>query len=126
MNNRLQGKKVAVIGLGISNIAVVTYLLKQDLAQLSICDTRLNPPYAEEVPGGIDFNLGPLNVEQLKTYDMLVVSPGLSINMPELKEAAAAGVEIVGDVELFAAEVKAPVIGITGSNGKSTVTALVG
>ena len=126
MNNRLQGKKVAVIGLGISNIAAVTYLLKQDLAQLSIFDTRLNPPYAEEVPGGIDFNLGPLNVEQLKTYDMLVVSPGLSINMPELKEAAAAGVEIVGDVELFAAEVKAPVIGITGSNGKSTVTALVG
>lgn len=126
MNNALQGKKVAVIGLGISNIAVVTYLLKQELAQLSVFDTRLNPPYAEEVPSGIEFNLGPLNVEQLKTYDLLVVSPGLSINMPELKAAAEAGVEIVGDVELFAHEAEAPVIGITGSNGKSTVTALVG
>ena len=124
--DRLKGKKVAVIGLGISNIAVVTYLLKHDLKKLSVFDTRTNPPYAEEVPGGIDFNLGPLNVEQLKGYDMLVVSPGLSINLPELKAAAEAGVEIVGDVELFASEVKVPVVGITGSNGKSTVTALVG
>lgn len=124
--NRLQGKKVAVIGLGISNIAVITYLLKQDLAKLSIFDTRLNPPYAEEVPGGIDFQLGPLQPELLKTFDILVVSPGLSISLPELKAAAEAGVEIVGDVELFADEVNAPVIGITGSNGKSTVTALVG
>lgn len=126
MNNRLQGKKIAVIGLGISNIAVVTYLLKQDLKKLSIFDTRTNPPYAEEVPGGIDFNLGPLDGELLKTYDMLVVSPGLSINKPELKAAADAGVEIVGDIELFASEVNVPVVGITGSNGKSTVTALVG
>lgn len=57
---------------------------------------------------------------------MLVVSPGLSINMPEIKAAADAGVEIVGDIELFAFEAKAPIVAITGSNGKSTVTALIG
>ncbi len=124
--DRYQGKKIAVVGLGVSNIAVVSYLLRHDIKKLSLFDTRTNPPYAEEVPGGVDFNLGPLNVELLKTYDMLVVSPGLSINMPEIKAAEAAGAEIVGDIELFAHEVKAPVVAITGSNGKSTVTALTG
>lgn len=126
MQNRLQGKKVAVVGLGISNIAAISYLLKQDLSGLSVFDTRTNPPYTEELPGNIDFHLGPLDAELLKQYDMLVVSPGLSTYTPELKVARDAGAEIVGDIELFAGEAKAPVIGITGSNGKSTVTALVG
>ena len=126
--DRLTGKKVAVIGLGISNVAVISYLLTQDLKQLSIFDTRTNPPYAEEVPAVVDLRLGALNPDVLKQFDMLVVSPGLSIHMPEIVAAAAAGVEIVGDVELFASanKGKAPVIGITGSNGKSSVTALVG
>ena len=126
--NRIQGKKIAVIGLGISNVAVVSYLLKHDIKQLSIFDTRNNPPYAEEIPSGVDLKLGPLMPEVLSQYDMLVVSPGLSVNLPPIKAAAAAGVEIVGDIELFAQEVngKARVVGITGSNGKSTVTALVG
>ena len=126
--NRIQGKKIAVIGLGISNVSVVTYLLKHDIKQLSIFDTRNNPPYAEEVPSGVDLKLGPLDPKVLAQYDMLVVSPGLSINLPAIKEAHDAGVEVVGDIELFASEVngKARVVGITGSNGKSTVTALVG
>ena len=126
--NRIQGKKIAVIGLGISNVSVVTYLLKHDIKQLSIFDTRNNPPYAEEVPSGVDLKLGPLDPEVLARYDMLVVSPGLSIKLPAIKAAQEAGVEIVGDIELFASEVngKARVVGITGSNGKSTVTALVG
>lgn len=124
--DKLQGKKVAVVGLGISNIAVISYLLKHDLKQLSVFDTRPNPPYAEEVPRGVDINFGPLNAEQLSSYDMIVVSPGLALSTPELKAAADAGVQIVGDVELFAHECKAPVVAITGSNGKSTVTALIG
>lgn len=126
--DRLTGKKIAVIGLGISNIAVVSYLLKHDIKSLSVFDTRANPPYAEEIPSGVDVKLGPLDARVLKSFDLLVVSPGLSINLPELQAAAKAGVEIVGDIELFADEVngKAQVIGITGSNGKSTVTALMG
>lgn len=126
MQERLKGKKVAVIGLGISNIAVISYLLKQDITGLAVFDTRTNPPYADELPSGVDFHLGPLNAEVLKKFDMLVVSPGLSIHRPEIAAAAESGAEIVGDIELFAYEAKAPVVGITGSNGKSTVTALVG
>ena len=127
MNKDLNGKKIAVLGLGISNVAVISYLLKHDLKALGVYDTRANPPYVDDLPSGIDLRLGPLNIEELKTYDMLVVSPGLSISLPEIAAAGNAGVEIVGDVELFGREVTdVPIIGITGSNGKSTVTALVG
>lgn len=125
MNTNLNGMKVAVVGLGISNIAVIGYLLKHDLKRLSVFDTRMNPPYVDEIPRGVDLNLGPLNTEELLKFDLIVCSPGLSIHLPELEAAAQAGVRIIGDIELFAFEAKAPVIGITGSNGKSTVTALV-
>ena len=57
---------------------------------------------------------------------MVVISPGISIYNEVIEEVASSGVEIVGDIELFAREAKAPVIGITGSNGKSTVTSLTG
>lgn len=123
---KISGKKIAVVGLGISNVAVISYLLKQDIAKLSVFDTRANPPYADEIPGGIDFHLGPLDVNLLKEYDMLVVSPGLSCNIPELVEARKSGVDVVGDIELFAYLKTGTNVGITGSNGKSTVTALVG
>lgn len=126
MNASLNKKSVAVIGLGISNIAVISYLLKHDLKKLSIFDTRANPPYVDELPGGIDLRLGPLDAKELCTYDVLVVSPGLSVRLPEIAKAKDNGALVVGDIELFAFEAKAPVIGITGSNGKSTVTALLG
>ena len=126
MNPALNGKKVAVIGLGISNIACINYLLKHDLDKLSVFDTRENPPHIEELPVGMDFHLGPISAEELKNYDILVLSPGLSISMPEVVEAQKSGCQVVGDIELFAYEAKAPIIGITGSNGKSTVTTLVG
>lgn len=126
MNTALNGKKIAVIGLGISNIACINYLLKHDLKKLSVFDTRENPPHIEDLPVGIDFHLGPINTQELQNYDLLVLSPGLSINMPEIVEAQKNGAKVVGDIELFAFEAKAPVIGITGSNGKSTVTTLVG
>ncbi len=124
MNSHLEHKRVAVVGLGISNISAIGYLLKHNLKALSVFDTRVNPPYVEELPSGIDFHLGALDGKLLATFDVLVLSPGLSVNLPEIRQAADAGVKIVGDVELFAAEAKAPVSGITGSNGKSTVTAL--
>lgn len=58
--------------------------------------------------------------------DLIVSSPGIALATPQLQQAASAGVEIVGDIELFARAVEKPVVAITGSNGKSTVTSLVG
>lgn len=86
----------------------------------------MNPPHVGDLPVGVDLRLGPLNAEELKQFDMVVISPGISIYNEVIEEVASSGVEIVGDIELFAREAKAPVIGITGSNGKSTVTSLTG
>lgn len=126
MNKELDHKKVAVIGLGTSNMSVISYLLKHDLKKLTIFDTRINPPRVGNLPVGIDLRLGELDAEILKEYDLVVISPGISIYQEQIAKVIAAGVEVVGDIELFAREAKAPIIGITGSNGKSTVTSLVG
>ena len=126
MDQELNGKKIAVIGLGVSNLSVLNYLKKHDLKQLTVYDTRTNPPHVGDLPMGIDLRLGPLNTEELSTFDMVVISPGISIYQDEIAKVIKAGVEVVGDIELFARVAKAPIIGITGSNGKSTVTSLTG
>lgn len=125
MNSNLIDKKIAILGLGISNISVIAYLISHDIKRLSVFDTRSNPPFVEQLPRGIDLRLGPFSYEALKDFDLLIVSPGLSTHEGAIAEARNAGIDIIGDIELFAHEVKAPVVGITGSNGKSTVTALI-
>lgn len=124
MNTALNGKRIAVIGLGISNLSALRYLMRHDLKGITVFDTRQQPPRMSELPVGIEIRLGPLNGEELGGYDLVVLGPGISVFNPEIVKAEALGAEIVGDVELFARETSAPVIGITGSNGKSTVTAL--
>lgn len=74
----------------------------------------------------VDRYVGGLNEDWLLTADLIVASPGIALAHPSLSAAADAGVEIVGDIELFCREAQAPIIAITGSNGKSTVTSLVG
>ncbi len=125
-NTALEHKKIAVIGMGISNVSLLRYLAHFNLDRLTVFDTRENPPHLDKLDKNLEVKLGPLNEAELKSYDLLVLSPGLSIYTKEIAAAVESGVEIVGDVELFAREAKAPVIGITGSNGKSTVTALTG
>lgn len=126
MNEQLNGKKIAVVGIGVSNLSVIGYLQKHDLAKLTVFDTRLNPPHVGDLPLGIDLRLGQLDAKVLSDYDMVVISPGISIYDEQIEKVQKAGVEVVGDIELFARVAKAPIIGITGSNGKSTVTALTG
>ena len=67
MDQELNGKKIAVIGLGVSNLSVLNYLKKHDLKQLTVYDTRTNPPHVGDLPMGIDLRLGPLNTEELST-----------------------------------------------------------
>lgn len=124
MNKSLNGKKIAVLGIGVSNMSALRYLMRHDLKALTVFDSRQKPPRMSEIPSGIDVRLGEFSSKVLSGYDMLVLGPGISVYTPEVEEAARHGAEIVGDVELFAREARAPVIGITGSNGKSTVTTL--
>lgn len=118
----------AVVGLGVSGLSCLRHLLARGASVLAL-DTREAPPGLDAVRRewpDLDVVLGPLDASLLARCRHVVLSPGLSRATPEIGAAAAAGVEIIGDIELFARAVNAPVIAITGTNGKSTVTTLVG
>ncbi len=120
-----QGKKVVIIGLGITGLACVDFFIARGIVP-RIMDTRLSPPGLSDLPRSLNLHLGNLCQDWLLTADLIVVSPGVALVEPALSIAADAGVEIIGDIELFCREARAPIVAITGSNGKSTVTTLVG
>lgn len=123
MQNQYQNKTVTIIGLGTTGLSCVDFFQKKN-ANIQVIDTRVNPAGADKLAKEIPLHTGGLNREWLLNSDLIVISPGLALATPEIQEAIAAGVEVVGDVELFCREAKAPIIAITGSNGKSTVTTL--
>lgn len=117
-----------VVGLGKSGLSLVRFLARQKQA-FAVADSRENPPelaalqrdYPEVV-----VHCGPLSAELLSAAQVLYVSPGLALSTPALQAAIASGVVISGDIDLFAQHARAPIVAITGSNAKSTVTTLVG
>lgn len=121
-------KQRIIVGLGSSGLSVARYLVGQGLP-FAVADTRENPPGLEKLKRFApmaDLYLGELDEALLCAADELIVSPGVALATPALQAAAKAGVSIVGDIELFARVAKAPIVAITGSNAKSTVTTLVG
>lgn len=118
-------KQVVIIGLGKTGLSCVTYFRQRGVTPL-VMDTRENPPGKESLPADCRLITGPLDTDILCSASLIVASPGVALASPALQAAKAAGVEIIGDIELFAREAKAPIVAITGSNGKSTVTSLVG
>ena len=118
-------KQVVIIGLGKTGLSCVTYFRQRGITPV-VMDTRENPSGKESLPAECRLLTGPLDADTLCSASLIVASPGVALATPALQVAKAAGVEIVGDIELFAREAKAPIVAITGSNGKSTVTALVG
>ncbi|PKH22723.1 UDP-N-acetylmuramoyl-L-alanine--D-glutamate ligase [Enterobacterales bacterium CwR94] len=120
-----QGKKVVIIGLGITGLSCVDFFLARGVTP-RVMDTRMSPPGLDKLPANVERWSGSLNDDWLLSADLIVASPGMALAHPSLAAAAQAGVEIVGDIELFCREAQRPVIAITGSNGKSTVTTLVG
>lgn len=120
-----QGKKVVIIGLGLTGLSCVDFFMARGVTP-RVIDTRLSPPGLDTLPENVERHLGDMNQEWLLDADLIVASPGIALASPALSVAAEAGVEIVGDIELFCREAQAPIVAITGSNGKSTVTTLVG
>ncbi|WOD12113.1 UDP-N-acetylmuramoyl-L-alanine--D-glutamate ligase [Pseudomonas sp. NyZ704] len=121
-------KQRIIVGLGKTGLSVARYLAGRGLP-FAVADTRDNPPGLDQLKRFApmaDLHLGELDAEVLSRASELVVSPGIALSTPALVKAKAAGVSLVGDVELFAREAKAPIVAITGSNAKSTVTTLVG
>ncbi|WP_413725477.1 UDP-N-acetylmuramoyl-L-alanine--D-glutamate ligase [Sodalis sp. RH16] len=123
--NDYHNKKVVIIGLGLTGLSCVDYFISRGVTP-RMMDTRFNPPGLDKLSDGVERHLGSLNEEWLLEADLIVASPGIPLSHPALSAAADAGVEIVGDIELFCREANAPIVAITGSNGKSTVTMLVG
>jgi UDP-N-acetylmuramoylalanine--D-glutamate ligase len=121
------GIRTLVVGLGKTGLSCARYLSRLG-HQLHVVDTRENPPglahLKKEVPAATTA-LGEILESQLDNVDQLVVSPGLPMDMPLLQAARAKQIPVLSDIDLFAAVALAPVIGITGSNGKSTVTSML-
>lgn len=117
-----------VAGLGSTGLSCARYLHAQGLP-FAVIDSREQPPclaaLREEMPD-VEFVSGASPPGIFSDVSELVVSPGIAMDAPIVREALAAGVEVLGDIDLFMREANAPVIGITGSNAKSTVTELVG
>ncbi len=117
-----------VVGLGKSGLSLVRFLARQGVP-FAVADTRMSPPelatLQAEFPQ-VEVRCGALDVEFLCRASELYVSPGLPLATAALREAAARGVKLSGDIDLFVRHAKAPIIAITGSNAKSTVTTLVG
>ncbi len=126
-----KGCKALVVGLGDTGAACVRWLIEHD-AQVRATDTREEPPHAQHIREAFPeatLRLGGFDKADFAWADLVVASPGVALATPELRWAVQAGKDVVGDVELFARAIQestAYVIAITGSNGKSTVTSLVG
>jgi UDP-N-acetylmuramoylalanine--D-glutamate ligase len=116
-----------VVGLGKTGASCLRYLARHGIAAAAT-DSRGAPPGLAELgtlARTLDIRLGGFDLSLLDGASQLLMSPGVSLEEPIAQAARARGIEVLGDVELFARTVRAPVIGITGTNGKSTVTSLV-
>ena len=121
-------KYAVIVGLGRTGLSCARYLRARGW-RLAVTDTRQKPPELAGLAAldpTIPLSVGGLDTRLLDGADCVVASPGVSLEEPFFVTARGLGIEIVGDIELFARAADAPVVGITGTNGKSTVTTLVG
>lgn len=130
MKIALKDRKVLVLGLGDTGLSALHWLERQG-AILSVADSRANPPSVDHVMKRmpqVQIYTGTFDPVVFKQANLIVVSPGVAMSEPAVQAAIQAGVTVIGDVELFAQyhPKQSKVIAITGSNGKTTVTSLVG
>ena len=128
MNHHVAHRRALIVGLGKTGVSAARHFAARGW-QIAVTDTRTEPPGREQlasVAPQAECRFGRLDTALLEGSQVVVASPGIALREPLIAEALARGIEVVGDVELFAREAKAPVVGITGTNGKSTVTTLVG
>lgn len=117
-----------VVGIGTTGLSVARHLFQLG-ERFVMLDTRQNPPCLAQLKSeypDVPVALGDLDVDSLEGADEIILSPGLSRQMPAVQAAIKLDVPVISDIELFARSADAPIIAITGSNGKSTVTTLVG
>jgi UDP-N-acetylmuramoylalanine--D-glutamate ligase len=125
----LKGKKVLVVGLGKSGLSAALFL-RQRGAQVTVSDMRSAAALAKEIPAllehGIMVESGGHGLLTFRRQDLIVVSPGVPLDTPELVQVKAFGLPVIGELELAAQFLQGKILAITGSNGKTTTTALTG
>jgi UDP-N-acetylmuramoylalanine--D-glutamate ligase len=120
--------RTLVVGLGKTGLSVARFLARRGVP-VAVVDSREHPPglasLRAELPADVALFLGGFKAEAFERAEQVIISPGVSVTEPAIAAAVARGVPVIGDVELFAQLATAPVVAITGSNGKSTVTTLL-
>ena len=119
--------RTLVVGLGATGLSVARFLASGDKDVLVI-DSRSCPPGLSDLQHSfpeMPITTGSLDISWLRGISQIVLSPGLSLDTPIVIEARRLGIPVISDIELFAQNTNAPVIAVTGSNGKSTVVSLL-
>lgn len=127
LESRSERGRAIVVGLGRTGLSCARFLRARGI-EFAVTDTRTAPPEAaalRELAPDAEMRFGELDPNLLKGASQIIVSPGISVREPFIASAAERGVPVLGDIELFAREARAPIAAITGTNGKSTVTTLV-
>lgn len=126
---KLNGMKVVVVGLGRTGLATARFLARRG-AQVTVSDKRqiseLREAAKEMESMGVRVELGGHKKETFLNSDLIIPSPGVSMYMEELVEAKTKGIKILSEIEIASQFFKSPIIGVTGTNGKSTVVTLLG
>ena len=126
---KYKGKKVLVVGFGLSGVAVAKYMARQG-ARVTVTDVKQKSELTESVNAcadlKIEYEFGKHNNKTFHTAEMIVVSPGVPTNIQPLQEAREKNIPITSEIELGASALKEPLIAITGTNGKTTTTTLIG
>ena len=123
-----QTSHIVVVGLGITGFSIARYLHKLGF-QFSVVDSRENPPNSDELKQlspNILLTAGAFQAESFAKATHLIVSPGISLQQPMIAQTLERGAILVSDIDIFACATTAPIVAITGANGKSTVTTMVG
>ena len=118
------GLKV-VAGLGISGVAAVNFLHEHGY-RVAVTDSRKTPPGHDQIPSDVQTSFGQLDQELLLQAEEIVISPGLDPQLPEIQAAIAQGIAVVSEIQILRRFTEKPIMAITGSNAKSTVTTLIG
>lgn len=118
------GLKV-VAGLGISGVAAVNFLHEKGY-RVAVTDSRATPPGHDQIPAEVQTSFGQLDRELLLQAEEIIVSPGLDLKLPELQAAIAHQIPVVSEIQVLRRATDKPIVAITGSNAKSTVTTLFG
>ncbi len=127
--SKFKGKRVLVVGFGLSGVAVAKYMAKQG-AKVTVTDMKQKSELADAVNACADlkleYELGKHNPKTFTTAELIVVSPGVPLNIKPLEEAVQMGIPVTNEIDLAVQAIDKPIIAITGTNGKTTVTTLVG